>query len=223
MKFISNIFIHKIKNIKDYFKMEEMLVEDKMELSQPIFNDIVGFDSDEIKISERKEDLNKHYYYEIRSNNNNIKFDYILFKNFYVASISLIAYCGNETYNLLNNYTIMNDPNTEEDSERYIIISSKEFEMEESKFKEIKINFMKLYIFQPSLLWNCFYLKNLKVINSETQEQEQKIYYELAPRNKYIFKDENIHLIDDSEYINQKYIEIASKRGNPYSKISYID
>ena len=203
--------------------MEEMLVEDKMELSQPIFNDIVGFDSDEIKISERKEDLNKHYYYEIRSNNNNIKFDYVLFKNFYVASISLIAYCGNETYNLLNNYTIMNDPNTEEDSERYIIISSKEFEMEESKFKEIKINFMKLYIFQPSLLWNCFYLKNLKVINSETQEQEQKIYYELAPRNKYIFKDENIHLIDDSEYINQKYIEIASKRGNPYSKISYID
>ena len=223
MKFISNILIHKIKNIKDYFKMEEMLVEDKMELSQPIFNDIVGFDSDEIKISERKEDLNKHYYYEIRSNNNNIKFDYVLFKNFYVASISLIAYCGNETYNLLNNYTIMNDPNTEEDSERYIIISSKEFEMEESKFKEIKINFMKLYIFQPSLLWNCFYLKNLKVINSETQEQEQKIYYELAPRNKYIFKDENIHLIDDSEYINQKYIEIASKRGNPYSKISYID
>ena len=203
--------------------MEEMLVEDKMELSQPIFNDRVGFDSDEIKISERKEDLNKHYYYEIRSNNNNIKFDYVLFKNFYVASISLIAYCGNETYNLLNNYTIMNDPNTEEDSERYIIISSKEFEMEESKFKEIKINFMKLYIFQPSLLWNCFYLKNLKVINSETQEQEQKIYYELAPRNKYIFKDENIHLIDDSEYINQKYIEIASKRGNPYSKISYID
>ena len=48
---------------------------------------------------------------------------YILFKNFYVASISLIAYCGNETYNLLNNYTIMNDPNTEEDSERHITAS----------------------------------------------------------------------------------------------------
>ena len=203
--------------------MEEILENDKIELSQPIFNDIVDLENDEIKISERKEDLNKHYYYEIRSNNNNIKFDYILFKNFYVASISLIAYCGNETYNLLNNYTIMSDPNTEEDSERYIIISSKEFDVEENKFKEIKINFMKLYIFQPSLLWNCFYLKNLKVINSETQDLEQKIYYELNTRNKYIFKDENIHLIDDSEYINQKYIEIASKRGNPYSKISYID
>ena len=127
--------------------MEEMMAEDKMELSQPIFNDIVELDNEEIKISERKEDLNKHYYYEIRSNNNNIKFDYILFKNFYVASISLIAYCGNETLNLLNNYTIMNDPNTEEDSERYIIISSKEFEIEENKFKEVKINFMKLYIY----------------------------------------------------------------------------
>ena len=118
----------------------------------------------------------------------------------------------------------MNDPNTEEDSERHIIISYKEFDIEENKFKEIKINFMKLYIFQPSLLWNCYYLKNLKVINSETQKDiEQKIYYELAPRNKYIFKDENIHLIDDSEYINQKYIELASKRGNLYSRISYID
>ena len=200
--------------------MEDKLVEEKMELTQPIFKDIVVLD-EESKISERKEDLNKNYYYEIRLNRT--KFDYILFKNYYVASISLIAYCGQETYNLLNNYTIMNDPNTEEDSERYIVISSKEFEIEETKFKELEINFLKLYIFQPSLLWNCFYLKNLKVINSETQDQEQKIYYELSPRNKYIFKDENIHLIDDSEYINQKYIEIASKRGNPYSKISFID
>ena len=30
-------------------------------------------------------------------------------------------------------------------------------------------------------------------------------------------------LKDDSEYIHQKYTEIASKRGNPYSKISFID
>ena len=202
--------------------MEEIIADDKMEMSQPTFNDILLLGDDEIKISERKEDLNKQYYYEI-SANNNIKFDYILFKNFYVASISLIAYSGNESFNLLNNYTIMNDPNTEEDSERYIIISSKEFDLEESKFKELKINFMKLYIFQPSSLWNCFYLKNLKVINSETQDQEQKIYYEITPKNKYIFKDENIHLIDDSEFINQKYIEIASKRGNPYNKISFID
>ena len=200
-----------------------MLPDDKMEITQPIFKDIVVLENDEIKISERKEDINKHYFYEISSNNNNIKFDYIIFKNFYVASISLIAYSGTESYNLLNNYTIMNDPNTEEDSERYYVISSKEFDIEENKFKEIKINNMKLYIFQPSLLWNCYYLKNLKVINSETKEQEQKRYYELAPRNKYIFKDENIHLIDDSEYINQKYIEIASKRGNPYNKISFID
>ena len=58
--------------------MEEILENDKIELSQPIFNDIVDLENDEIKISERKEDLNKHYYYEIRSNNNNIKFDYIL-------------------------------------------------------------------------------------------------------------------------------------------------
>ena len=202
--------------------MEEIIADDKMEMSQPTFNDILLLGDDEIKISERKEDLNKQYYYEIRANNN-IKFDYILFKNFYVATISLIAYSGNESFNLLNNYTIMNDPNTEEDSERYIIISSKEFDLEESKFKELKINFMKLYIFQPSSLWNCFYLKNLKVINSETQDQEQKIYYEISPKNKYIFRDENIHLIDDSEFINQKYIEIASKRGNPYNKISFID
>ena len=166
--------------------MEEKLPDDKMEITQPIFKDIVVLDNDEIKISERKEDLNKQFFYEIRANNN-IKFDYIIFKNFYVASLSLIAYAGTETYNLLNNYTIMNDPNTEEDSERYFVISSKEFDIEESKFKELKINFMKLYIFQPSMLWNCFYLKDLKVINSETQDLDPKIYYELSPRNKYIF------------------------------------
>ena len=177
-----------------------------------------------ILISEKKEDFNKHFYYEIRSTSNSIIFDYILFKNFYVASISLIAFCGNESFCLLNNYTLMNDANTEEDSERYIIISSKEFEIDENKFKELKINSLKLYIFQPSLLWNCFYLKNLKIINSiNNTNLKQKIYYEISPKNKYIFKEENMDLIDDSEVINQKYIEIASKGGNLYSKLSFID
>jgi hypothetical protein len=204
--------------------MEEIIMGDKIQLSnQNNFVHEIEKNSDEIIISDKKEDFNKHYYYEIRSPSNLIKFDYILFKNYYVASISLLAYCGNESLCLLNNYTIMSDANTEEDSERFILISSKEFEIEESKFKELQINSMKLYIFQPSLLWNDFYLKNLKIINSLNQKMEQKIYYEISPKNKYIFKDENIHLIDDSEVINQKYIDIASKGDNPYSQLSFFD
>ena len=204
--------------------MDEITMRDKIELSNTNYNNnIPEQEKGKIIISDKKEDLNKHFYYEIRSTSNIIKFDYILFKNFYVASISLLAYCDNESFCLLNNYTLMNDANTEEDSERFFIISSKEFEIDENKFKELKINSLKLFIFQPSLLWNCFYLKNLKIINSLNQNNEQKIYYEISPKNKYIFKEENIHLIDDSEVINQKYIEIASKGGNPYSKLSFID
>jgi len=203
--------------------MEEIIMKDKIEFSNLNSSYITGRNNDDIIISDKKEDPNKHYYYDIQSKSNSIKFDYVFFKNFYVASISLIAYCGNESITLLNNYTIMNDANTEEGSERYILISSKEFEVDENKFKDLKINSLKLYIFQPSLLWNLFYLKNLKIINSLNQNQEQRIYYEISPKNKYIFKDENMHLIDDSEVINQKYIEIASKGGNPYSKLSFID
>ena len=198
----------------------EAIIGEKIYISN--FNDHLD-EEGQIIISEKKEDFNKHFYYEIHSTNNIVKFDYILFKNYYVATISLIAYCDNESFCLLNNYTLMNDPNTEEDSERYIIISSKEFEIDENKFKELKINSMKLYIYQPSLLWNCFYLRNLKIINSLNKNLEQKIYYEISPKNKYIFKEENMHLIDDSELINQKYIEIASKGGNPYSKLSFVD
>ena len=203
--------------------MEEIIMKDKIEFSNLNSSYITCRNNDDIIISDKKEDPNKHYYYDIQSKSNSIKFDYVFFKNFYVASISLIAYCGNESITLLNNYTIMNDANTEEGSERYILISSKEFEVDENKFKDLKINSLKLYIFQPSLLWNLFYLKNLKIINSLNQNQEQRIYYEISPKNKYIFKDENMHLIDDSEVINQKYIEIASKGGNPYSKLSFID
>ena len=203
--------------------MEEIIMKDKIEFSNLNSSYITGRNNDDIIISDKKEDPNKHYYYDIQSKNNSIKFDYVFFKNFYVASISLIANCENESITLLNNYTIMNDANTEEGSERYVLISSKEFEIDENKFKELKINSLKLYIFQPSLLWNLFYLKNLKIINSLNQNQEQRIYYEISPKNKYIFKEENMHLIDDSEVINQKYIEIASKGGNPYSKLSFID
>ena len=203
--------------------MEEIIMKDKIEFSNLNSSYLTGRNNDDIIISDKKEDPNKHYYYDIQSKNNSIKFDYVFFKNFYVASISLIANCENESITLLNNYTIMNDANTEEGSERYVLISSKEFEIDENKFKELKINSLKLYIFQPSLLWNLFYLKNLKIINSLNQNQEQRIYYEISPKNKYIFKDENMHLIDDSEVINQKYIEIASKGGNPYSKLSFID
>ena len=202
--------------------MDEIIMRDKIELPNPNFGSITGRSSEEIIISDKKEDLDKHFYYDIRSTSNLIKFDYIFFKNFYVASISLVAYCGDEAINLLNNYIIMNDPNTEEDSERYILISSKEFEIDENKFKELNINSLKLYVFQPSLLWNSFFLRNLKIINSLNQNQDQRIYYEIAPKKKYIFKEENMHLIDDSEVINQKYIEIATKGGNPYSKISFI-
>ena len=203
--------------------MEEIIMKDKIEFSNLNSSYITGRNNDDIIISDKKEDPNKHYYYDIQSKSNSIKFDYVFFNYFYVASISLIAYCENESITLLNNYTIMNDANTEEGSERYVLISSKEFEIDENKFKELKINSLKLYIFQPSLLWNLFYLKNLKIINSLNQNQEQRIYYEISPKNKYIFKDENMHLIDDSEVINQKYIEIASKGGNPYSKLSFID
>ena len=203
--------------------MEEIIMKDKIEFSNLNSSYITGRNNDDIIISDKKEDPNKHYYYDIQSKSNNIKFDYVFFKNFYVASISLIANCENESITLLNNYTIMNDANTEEGSERYVLISSKEFEIDENKLKELKINSLKLYIFQPSLLWNLFYLKNLKIINSLNQNQEQRIYYEISPKNKYIFKEENMHLIDDSEVINQKYIEIASKGGNPYSKLSFID
>ena len=155
--------------------MDEIIMGDKIQLSNQDISEheIIG-NSDEIIISDKKEDFNKHYYYEIRSPSNLIKFDYILFKNYYVATITLLAYCGNESLCLLNNYTIMSDANTEEDSERFILISSKEFEIEESKFKELQINSMKLYIFQPSLLWNDFYLKNLKIINSSGKNKNKK-------------------------------------------------
>ena len=201
--------------------MDDLVLEDKIQT--PVVLTSTN-NSNEIEISNKKEEENKHFYYEIKTkNNSDIIFDYIMFKNFYVSNISLIAFCGSEKISLLNNYVLMNDPNTEEDSERYILISSKEFEVDESKFKELKISSMRLYIYQPSLYWNVFRLDNIHVIDSTKESQELKIYYEISPKNKYIFKEDNLHLLDDSEEINQKYIELANKGGNSYSKINFID
>ena len=85
---------------------------------------------DLIIICNKIEDFNKHFFMKYIWTNNLIKFDYIVFNNYYLTSISLLTYCGNELSLCLFN----NDANTEEDIEKYIVISQKNL-----KLRKIKI------------------------------------------------------------------------------------
>ena len=73
------------------------------------------------KISEIDFESGKNiFYYEI-SSEENLSFDYLIIKNYYVASISISIFLEDKWKTVLDNCTLMQNPGMDEDSERYFI------------------------------------------------------------------------------------------------------
>jgi hypothetical protein len=175
------------------------------------------------KISEVDFESGKNiFYYEI-SSEENLNFDYLIIKNYYVASISISILIEEEKWKIvLDNYTLMHNPNMDEDSERYFIFTKKEMKLLDNNIP--KFNKMRIYIYQNSSYWKEYKLNMIKLASDKDlskEIKEDKIHFDLTPKQQFVFKDINLILLNGKDEINQKYIEISNGKG--VSDFNYID
>lgn len=159
------------------------------------------------------EENNKPLEYIEVSSDEPLSFTYILIKNFYVASISIMVYYEEKWHCILENFRLMTDPDSEEDSEKYFIIHRKNTKLEEKQLDDKDYKIMRFYLIQNSLTWKEFNLHLIKLIK-DTEDDSEKIFdkvnYQLTSNPKFEFKDRDIYLLNDKEEINQKYIEMTN-------------
>ncbi len=172
------------------------------------------------KISEIDFESGKNiFYYEI-SSEENLSFDYLIIKNYYVASISISISLEDKWKSVLDNITLMQNPGMDEDSERYFIFSKKEMKIDNS----LNFNKMRIYIYQNQSYWKEYKLNMIKLASDKDlskEIKEDKIHFDLTPKQQFVFKDINLILLNGKDEINQKYIEISNGKG--VSDFNYID
>jgi hypothetical protein len=180
------------------------------------------------KISERRseylDDLKPLHFIEITPILNTFaeEFDYILFKNFYASNISIVQFVNSKWKCILSDYKLMNDPDCDEDAERYFIINKKQLSEPFNKDSTV----LRIYLNQDSnTIWKEFTIRNLKfvkeVINSTILENNtdtnnndtnnELIKYYLTNSRYEINK---LVILNDKEEMNQKYIEMNNMNVN---------
>ena len=110
-------------------------------------------------------------YYDISFSSTDTIFNYIIFCNFYVASITIKQYIGdsqskaelekqNNWCTILPNYKLMKNAHFEGDAQNWHIIGTELFN---SKFDRNNCSLLRIYLHAPSPSWLDFYLKNISV------------------------------------------------------------
>ena len=162
-----------------------------------------------------------NYYIDITSPQK-ISFTYLLIKNFYVASISISAMADNEWKVILDNYVLMQNPDIEENSEKYFMIPKKNFTID-AMYENFTT--MRIFLYQDSPYWKDYNLPEIKLIDDENEEEKvscDKVKFESlsGTKQKYIFKDIGINIIIDKDELNQKYIDLSKGETNVYNILS---
>jgi hypothetical protein len=182
-----------------------------------------------ITISDKQNDIllsttTKPLTYIAITSTNKITFDYLLIKNYYVSSISIRVYYDSKWVVVLDNYTLMGNPDSEEDSEKYFLISSKELKFESDDSDAFSKDFteLRIYLHQPSEYWKEFNLPYIKLLNQNDLSMNDNLKFEGASTNKhkFIFKDRGITLHINNEELNHHYI-VYPKHSESY-EIDYF-
>lgn len=178
-----------------------------------------------IKISQKQKGSffndKSNFYIDITSTQK-INFTYLLIKNFYVASISVSVMVDNEWKVILDNYVLMQNPDTEEGSEKYFMIPKKNFTIDAM---DDNFTSMRIFLYQDSPYWKDYNLPEIKLIDEENEEEKlsyDKVKFESlsGAKQKYVFKDTGTNIIIDKDELNQKYIDLSKGETNVYNILS---
>ncbi|CAI2380756.1 unnamed protein product [Moneuplotes crassus] len=115
-------------------------------------------------------------FYDITFASSDARFDFIIFQNFYVASITIKQFCGEETtkYELdqpenwnivLSNYKLMNNAHFEGDAQNWHIIGREHFN---GSLNIENLSVLRVFMNAPSPSWLDFSLKNINLYYKKT-------------------------------------------------------
>jgi hypothetical protein len=172
------------------------------------------------KISQLKKDILELqnnpflYYYEITpkifDDNFAFDFDYILFKNFYTASINILQFHDRKWKTILNEFTLMTDPDSDEEGEKYFLLEKGNFE----NFN-IHATIMRIYLTQECTDWKSFCLSEIKFLKEKFIQDSSNESNSQLGRNHLKYDQSNstfqigkFIILHDKEDINRKYLEI---------------
>jgi hypothetical protein len=107
---------------------------------------------------------NKSFYYELKfteSNHATANLEYITFKNYYTSSITIMAKLEYNWKYILTDYKLMENSDCEEDAERVIMIHKSKLTLTGVDLS--KLEKLRIFIMQPSLIFLNFKLYNFKL------------------------------------------------------------
>lgn len=165
-----------------------------------------------IEVSRKQKDLLNKAYIMV-TKRENIDFDYIIFKNFYVASIDIEIFINEGFKTILEDYVLMPNPNVDEGAEKYFVISKKDTKFNEINPNNSNVSTIKIILKQNSTLWKDYYLTKIEFIKEGTKGNNDNFVFENEPRLLYKIKNTNTTFIQDKDSINAIYGNLA-KKGN---------
>ena len=159
--------------------------------------------------------------------------EYFTFKNYYTASISIMAKVEFNWKFILSDFKIMENPDCEEESEKYVMIHKSKLNFSGLEIK--KIEKMRIFLFQPhSNLFKKYRISNFKIFTSNIYEEiksnfEKKGNINLGSisLNKFylgsgkFYIDKNSVLCTDKGEIMSNLIELCKYSDKPEFKILY--
>ncbi len=130
-------------------------------------------------------------------------FDYIVLKNFYTHTINIVQFFNEKWKCILGDYKLMNDPECEEEAEKYFVIYKKQLE-DHGLSEDAKL--VRIYLTQESSIWKDFNLEDIKFVSEKKLNDMNDLFkYNM---NNSRFEIGKYIILNDKEEINQKFIEI---------------
>ncbi len=133
--------------------------------------------------------------------------------------INIIQFANNKWKCILSDYKIMQDPECDEDSEKYFVINCKKL-IENGLSYDAEL--MRFYLTQDSTIWKDFYLSEIKFIKEDNlienntsiikySQNDNRFEFELEKNN--FVKKSAVNEINEEDDINR------NGNGNYFSKL----
>lgn len=149
----------------------------------------------------------KNYYYELKLLDSLQDLEFLIFKNYYTAYISIMIKIDSGWKFVLNDFKIMEYPDSEEDSEKIVVIHISKLNINNNNNNNMidlsKVEKLRIYLMQPNThIFMKFNISNIKIYNKLIYEKFNSNSKEMSKNNDFVKK----YLGGDKYYVENNVI-----------------